>query len=174
MKLPLRYFGHPDLRAQAKPIAEITPDIIQFAMDLIESMIAYNGVGFAAPQGGRRIRIFAFRDETLLPNGDYHLGEPKIAINPILSNPSKETQTAQEGCVSVPGVYPEVTRPLKIRIEYLNLKGEKVIEDLEGHRARVVMHENDHLNGVLHIDRITPRERKKIQDILQDIKRRYS
>ena len=62
----------------------------------------------------------------------------------------------------------------KITIEYLNLKGEKIVEHLEGHRARVVMHENDHLNGVLHIDRMAPRERKKILAQLQEIKRKYS
>ena len=174
MKLPLRYFGHPDLRAQAKPVAEITPDIIQFVMDMIEAMVEHNGVGLAAPQVGRRVRIFVFRDEILLPSGDYHLGEPKVAINPVLSNPSKETETAREGCLSVPGVYPEVVRPSKITIEYLNLKGEKIVEHLEGHRARVVMHENDHLNGVLHIDRMAPRERKKILAQLQEIKRKYS
>ena len=174
MKLALRYFGHPDLRAHAKPIDEITPEIIQLVMDMIESMIEYNGVGLAAPQIGRRLRLFVFRDEILLPDGNYDLSEPKVAINPVLSNASKETETAMEGCLSVPGVHPKVTRPKKIRIEYLNLKGEKVVEDLEGHKARVVMHENDHLNGVLHIDRMLPRDRKKIQEQLQEIKKKYS
>lgn len=174
MKLPLRYFGHPDLRAQAKPVVTITLEIIQFIHDLIESMIAYNGVGLAAPQVGQRLRIFVFRDETLLADGNYHLGEPKVAINPILSHPSKETDTAVEGCLSVPGIHPAVTRPRKIHVEYLNLQGETIREDLEGHKARVVMHENDHLNGVLHIDRMDPKERKKLIPLLQEIKKKYN
>lgn len=174
MKLPLRYFGHPDLRAQAKPIDKITPEVIEFVENLIESMIAYNGVGLASPQVGKRWRIFVFREEILLPDGNYHLGEPQVAINPQIFNPSKEMEIQAEGCLSVPGVYPDVARPVKIEVQYLNLKGEKISEDLEGHKARVFMHENDHLNGVLHIDRMAPRERKKIQDQLQQLKRKYN
>lgn len=174
MRLPLRYFGHPDLRAHTQSVKEITPEIVQLVTDMIESMVAYNGVGLAAPQVGRRLRIFVFRDEVLLSNGEYELGEPKVAINPILSNPSQETETQQEGCLSIPGVFPSVTRPLRTPIAYLNLKGETVIEHLEGHRARVVMHENDHLNGVLSVDRTSAKERKEIQPLLQQIKRKHT
>jgi peptide deformylase len=174
MKLPLRYFGHPDLRARAQEVEEITPDVVEFVADLIEAMVHYGGVGLAATQVGRRLRIFAFRSETLMPDGNYHLGEPEIAINPILSNPSKEAETAREGCLSLPGLYPPVKRPKNITVEYLNLKGEKIVEHAEGHRARVYMHENDHLNGVLSIDRIEARERQKLQPLLAQIKKKYN
>lgn len=174
MKLPLRYFGHPDLRAHAKSVKEITAEVIELVTNMIESMVAYNGIGLAAPQVGRRLRVFVFRDETLLPNGEYELSAPKVAINPILSNPSEELETQQEGCLSIPGIFATVTRPLRITIEYLNLQGETVIEHLEGHRARVVMHENDHLNGVLSVDRVNAKERKEIQPLLQQIKKKYN
>lgn len=174
MKLPLRYFGHPDLRAKADPIQEITPEIVKLAQDMIETMIANNGVGLAANQIGRRLRIFVRRFEGFSPEGKYYLGEPEVIINPTLSNPSKEIEEQAEGCLSIPGVHAKVPRPKSIHLRYQNLKGEWIDEDLDDFLARNAMHENDHLNGVLYIDRISDKDRKRLDPILRAIKQKYN
>ena len=174
MKLPIRYYGHPDLRAKADPVQEITHDIVKLAQDMIETMIANNGVGLAGPQVGRRLRIFVRRFEGFTPEGEYYLGEPEVIINPVLSNPSKELVEMAEGCISVPGLHVKVTRPKKIHIRYQNLAGEWKEEHLEDFLARCTMHENDHLNGVLHIDRIATRDRNKIEPLLRAIKAKHN
>jgi len=173
MKLPLRYFGHPDLRAKASPIQEITPEIITLAQDMIETMLAHNGVGVAGPQVGRLLRIFVRRFEGIGPTGEYYLGEPEVIINPTLTSPSDETDTMAEGCLSVPGLHVKVTRPKRIHLRYQKLTGEWIDEDLTDFLARNAMHENDHLNGVLHIDRASPPERKRIEPMLRTLKQKY-
>lgn len=173
MKLPIRYYGDPVLRAKAVAIDEITPEIRQLAKDMIETMIVSNGVGLAAPQIGKLLRMYIFRDEWLNPDGHYELGSPQVVINPVLSSPSKEMETMLEGCLSLPNLHIKVTRPKKIHIRYQNLEGEFIENALEGFLARVNMHENDHLNGVLHIDRALPKDRKAIEAQLQQIKQKH-
>ena len=172
--LKIRYYGDPVLRAKALPIAEITPEILQLAQEMIEAMIAYNGVGLAAPQIGKLLRIYVYRDERVKSDGEYELGDPEVVINPVLSKPSKESETMLEGCISLPGLRVNVSRPKKVHIRYQNLKGEFVEKALEDFCARVNMHENDHLNGVLHIDRVSPKERKALEVPLQKMKKKYS
>jgi peptide deformylase len=174
MRLPLRYYGDPILRAKAKPVENITPEIIQLAEDMIETMIACNGVGLAAPQIGQSIRLYVCRDEIKNFEGEYFLGEPKVMINPTLSNPSSETASEVEGCLSIPKVHLSVERPKKIHIRYQNLQGEFREEGFTDFFARVNMHENDHLNGVLHIDRASLEDRKKVETALREIKKKYS
>lgn len=171
-KLELRRYDDPILRKKAAPVDEITPEIIRLAEDMIETMLASNGVGLAGPQVGQLLRIFIIRDEKI-DDGDYVLGAPEVIINPTLSNPSEEKVSMVEGCLSLPGLYVEVIRPKKIHIRYLNLKGEWIEEKLDEFRARVTMHENDHLNGVLTIDRIDKRKRKMVEPNLLAIKKKY-
>lgn len=174
MKLPIRYYGHPDLRAKARPIEKITPEIIQLAEDMVETMIAYNGIGLAGPQVGKLLRIFIRRDEILMADGRYSLGSPEVIINPTISSPSKETEVMLEGCLSLPNLHVEVERPKKIHIRYQNLKGGWIEEDRDDFLARVSMHENDHLNGVLHIDRASSSERKRIDPQLRALKKKLA
>jgi len=173
MKLPICYYDDEVLRRQALPIEEITPEIVKLAEDMIETMIESNGVGLAGPQVGKLLRIFIIRDERMNEQGEYFLGQPEVIINPALSKPSKEKETMLEGCISLPGLHIEVARPQSIHVRYQNLKGEWIEEHLSDFRARVVMHENDHLNGVLTIDRMDKRERKKIESHLLAIKKKY-
>jgi peptide deformylase len=122
---------------------------------------------------GRLLRIFIIREEMTNSAGEYVLGTPEVIINPILSNPSQEKVSMVEGCLSLPGLYLEVIRPKKIHIRYMNLKGEWLEEDLDAFRARVTMHENDHLNGVLTIDRVDKKKRKAIEPNLFAIKKKF-
>jgi peptide deformylase len=173
VKLKIHYYGDPILRTKALPIPEITPEILQLAQEMIEAMIEHNGVGLAAPQIGKLLRIYVFREEKLRADGHYELGEPEVVINPVLSKPSKESESMLEGCLSVPGLRVNVVRPKKVHIRYQNLKGEFVEKELTDFCARVNMHENDHLNGVLHIDRADPKERKELESVLQKLKKKY-
>ena len=173
MKLPIRYYGDSILRMKTELIAEITPEIVQLAHDMVDTMVAHNGVGLAGPQIGKLLRIYVFRDEWLNPSGHYELGHPQIVLNSTLSNPSKETEEMLEGCLSVPGLHVKVKRPKKIHIRFQTLEGEWIEKDLEDFLARVNMHENDHLNGVLHIDRASPKDRKAMEPILQKIKQKH-
>lgn len=174
-KLEIRYYGHPDLRAKAKPIEEVTPEIAQICQEMLHKMLSLdNCIGFAGPQLGIILRIFVIREEKFLPDNKYYFGEPEVIINPVLTNPSKETVSMLEGCMSLPGLHVPVTRPKKIHVRYQNIKGEFIEEDLDDFRARMFMHENDHLNGVLHVDRMDPKERKQIEPTLRAMKQKYN
>lgn len=174
-KLPLRYYGHPDLRVKAKPVEALTPEIVQICEDMLATMVSMdNCIGFAGPQLGILLRIFVIREEKFLPDNKYYFGEPEVIINPVLTNPSVETESMLEGCMSLPGLHVEVRRPKSIHVRYQNIKGEFIEEELTEFRARMFMHENDHLNGVLHIDRMDPKERKKIEPELRAMKQKYN
>ncbi len=172
MKLPLRCYGDPVLRKKAEPVAAITPEIIQLAHDMIETMMANNGVGLAAPQVGHSLRLYVFCDEILNEEGHAELGAPQVAINPVLSHPSKEMEESMEGCLSIPGIRVHVSRPRSIHIRYQNLEGKWIEQELAGFVARVNMHENDHLNGVLHIDRTSAEEKRQVASRLRAMEKK--
>lgn len=170
MVLSLFYYDHPILRKKSQPIELINDEIKKFAQDMVASMIHYNGVGLAAPQVGKSIRLIVIRDEFVNEDGEFRLGPPEILINPILSSPSKEMEKMAEGCLSIPGIHAEVERPTKIKVKYLTLDNQTIEEEPIGFRARVIMHENDHLNGVLYVDRVSSDERIKIESSLKELK----
>lgn len=173
--LPIRYYGHPDLRKKAKPVEKITPEIERTCERMLAKMLSMeNCIGFAGPQLGIGLRIFVIREEKSLPDDKYYLGEPEVIINPVLSSPSEEMVSMVEGCMSLPNLHVEVIRPQSIHVRYQNLLGEIIEEDLTDFRARMFMHENDHLNGVLHIDRMDPKARKQIEPLLREMKQKYN
>ncbi|HSX27082.1 MAG TPA: peptide deformylase [Chlamydiales bacterium] len=174
MKLTILYYGHPALRKRAAPIAEITPEIIQLANDMIETVLAVNGIGLAATQVGQFHRMFILREEVLNADGQYSLGAPEVIINPEITPSKGEMEAMLEGCISLPRLHIEVTRPKKIHIRYQNLKGDWIEETLDSFRGRQMMHENDHLNGVLTIDRMDLKERRRIEPYLLAIKKKYN
>jgi len=134
------------LRKIAKKVEKIDDEI----RDLAEKMRAEvagdkNAVGLAAPQIGRSVRVIVAT-----------IGKNEIVmINPEIKSFSAECETAEEGCLSLPGQFFPVSRAKKITVEFLNLDGQKIILPLKDFDARVVQHEIDHLNGVLFIDRIS-------------------
>lgn len=173
MKLGYRYYGDPILRAKAKEVTEITDEVRKIVADMLETMKTGSpGWGLAAPQVGHSVRIFISCCPDSREESVDHYGPYQVYINPKLSNPSQEIRIHPEGCFSVPKVYPDVARPAGITIEAMGLDGKLFKKELWGWQARVIMHENDHLNGVLHIDRISPRERRKFEPLLRDIKKR--
>ncbi len=174
MKRPLVYYGNPLLRARSQPVETIDDELRALVADMIETLDGLRGAGLAAVQIGVLRRIFIIRPYVQQPSGRYVPGPVEVYINPVLSDPSSEEETAEEGCLSIPGLHAEVTRPLGITIEALDLDGKKIHKKIWGYTTRMLMHENDHLNGVLYIDRLTPPQRQWIKPQLKKIEKRFS
>lgn len=138
----IRTDGDEILRKKCKVVNEITPAILTLLDDMAETMYEAEGVGLAAPQVGILKRIVVID----VGNGIIEL------INPEIIEVEGE-QIGPEGCLSIPGVVGEVTRPLKVKVKTLNRKGEEVILEGEGLLARAFSHETDHLNGILFTDK---------------------
>ncbi len=176
---PLRYFDDPVLRKQSEPVEKITDEIKQLVADLIETCAHHNGAGLSACQIGICLRIFILHNYLPLPDGTWALSAPLVFINPKILSASQEVESDSEGCLSIPHFREWVERPIKLTIEALNLKGERFVEVFEGRteierlNARVRFHENDHLNGVLFIDRLPPKVRKRIEPQLRLINTNY-
>lgn len=175
MILQIRYYGDPILRETSKEVSEFTPEIKQFIEDMITTLDSTsNGVGLSANQVGKLWRIFVIRPEIKTQDGEYVLGPPEVYVNPVLTSPSEEGEVMVEGCLSLPGLHAEVFRPLSITVSALGVNGKPFKEVVSGFKAREIMHENDHLNGKLFIDRLEKNERKRIERELQIMKKKYS
>ncbi|MEI6242556.1 MAG: peptide deformylase [Chlamydiota bacterium] len=173
MILPLRYYGDPVLRKKALFVESITEDVRKLVFNMIETMDAKKGVGLAANQVGVLLKIFIIRPEISNKDGDISLGDPEVYINPILSQPTQETDFFSEGCLSFPGFHLDIERPKGIHIKAMNLEGQWFEEDILGFKAREIMHENDHLHGAFFIDRYKG-SKKAIEPILRKLKKKYS
>ncbi len=141
------------LRRIAEPVHNIDGALAKVAEEMIETMILGKGVGLAGPQVGRLERIFTVK-----------VGEddPVVFINPEITATSPELSSYEEGCLSLPGQYADVDRPAKIQVQAWNLKGRPFTMEATGIWATVIQHELDHLNGVLFVDHLSERKRKKI------------
>lgn len=173
MVLTLKYYNNPCLRKKCSEV-EITDEVKAFAEELKETMLVNNGIGLAAPQVGVPWRIFigALGDDD---EGESIFIPPKAYINPKITYYSKETRIMNEGCMSIPGLYLDVKRPSVISIEAYDEKGEYFkLEKVSGWRARNLQHEFDHLDGVLHIDRLPERKRRSIEKQLEQLDRKYN
>ncbi|NGY96084.1 MULTISPECIES: peptide deformylase [unclassified Neochlamydia] len=175
MILQLAYYGDPILRKKTETIKEINSDLRQLAANMLDTMYAEKGIGLAGPQVRQSIAIFVtcvptyINDETSLP------GVERIFINPKILSYSEESDTLPEGCLSIPKVSGLVTRPLKIVVQAMDLDAKTFTEEFVGYEARCILHENDHLNGKLFIDRMASRtDRQNIESKLREIKRKYS
>jgi len=170
--LPLAYYGDSILRRKGDPIVEITEDIRRLAEEMIDTMEASNGMGLAAPQVHHSIRLFVIRTPIETDKDKIEYGDINVFINPVLSMPDAETWKASEGCLSIPTLRAEVERPRGITVEYTTLEDEKVQERVSGWHARVIMHEYDHIDGLLFIDRLNKQELDKITPFLQNLEKR--
>ncbi|MEM1026675.1 MAG: peptide deformylase [Planctomycetota bacterium] len=147
-KLSIVHHPHPVLRQRAEPV-ELTDEVCAVALRMVELMHEADGVGLAAPQVGLPWRLFVANWEG--PGGIDH-----VFLNPELSEPTRDTGPHEEGCLSLPDIRAEITRPLGITVTATNLNGERIsMTDDGGLAARVWQHEFDHLDGVLILDRMT-------------------
>ncbi|MFN0064972.1 MAG: peptide deformylase [Chlamydiales bacterium] len=172
MKYQLRYFGDPVLRQKAAPVEEITDEIRELVQEMIVIMKESDGIGIAAPQVGvlKRLFVSICYDEK---EGQLIYGAPYVYINPKLTNPSETMVEMNEGCLSIPKISAAVLRPLSVEVEAMDLEGNIFRKECYGYFARHIMHENDHLNGVLYIDRIKGKRRTALEPELRRIKQQY-
>lgn len=160
-------FPHPTLRHKSKLLKRVDAELKSLVRQMFELMYAARGVGLAANQVHLPVRLFVANLE-----GEAGKGEELVFINPVLSHP-KGSEEADEGCLSLPGLYGRVIRPKQTRVAAYNLAGEEVNMALDGLLARVVQHETDHLDGVLFIDRLSSTARMDAEPEIQGIAAQY-
>ena len=158
-KLQILTLGDPRLRSTCAPVTHFDAELQTLADDMLETMHAAPGVGLAAPQVGRLIRMFVFDD------GDETSG---ALCNPTIVWRSEEVAEAEEGCLSIPGQYFPVERHVAVKVEAFGVTGAAATFDAEGFLARIFQHEIDHLDGILFIDRLSPDLRREAQRALMD------
>ncbi|HEX6791327.1 MAG TPA: peptide deformylase [Candidatus Krumholzibacteria bacterium] len=164
--LKLRYYGDPILRRRANDVRVFDETLVKTADDMLEAMEREEGVGLAAPQVGLDLRLLvalAMREP-----GDED-AEPVAMVNPEILDRSRDTWVYEEGCLSIPGIRGDVTRPLTIRVRYRDVKGNEHTLEAEGMFARILQHEIDHLDGKLFIDYLSTAEKTLIKTKLRNI-----
>ena len=152
---PVMKMGEPVLLDKAMPVEAFgTPELRKFVADMWETMEAEGGIGIAAPQVGASLQIVCFgnkKSEEAV--GEMHVPQT-VLINPVVEPVGDEVASIWEGCLSVPGMRGRVTRPADVRYSGYDLEGERIERTVEGMHARVVLHEVDHLHGILYPMRI--------------------
>jgi len=171
MILPIVAYGTPVLREETNEIEKDYPDLDILLKNMFETMYASKGVGLAAPQIGKAIRLFIVDASGFNDEGEYpELADFKrIYINPIIVEESGKEWKFEEGCLSIPGIREDVSRKSVVTVEYYNENFELVEETLDGIAARVVQHEYDHIEAVLFTDLINPLRKRLIKGKLNDI-----
>ena len=160
---------HPDprLKKRCDPVTEVTDALREAAADMLQTMYDAPGVGLAAPQIGLMQRILVMdcvKDPEAPPR-------PMVLMNPEVTWASEALNTYEEGCLSIPDQYAEVTRPAEVRVRWMDLDGRMQEEQFGGLWATCVQHEIDHLNGKLFIDYLTPLKRQLITRKMEKLKR---
>ena len=169
MILPIVAYGHPTLRKVAEEIEADYPGLDELIENMYETMYASSGVGLAAPQINKSIRLFiidatAFEDE--YPEAkDFK----KVFINPYILEESGEEWSFNEGCLSVPTIREDIIRKPKIVIEYHDRDFNLIEETYEGVLARIIQHEYDHIEGTIFVERVSPLRKMLLKRKLQDI-----
>jgi len=146
----------PKLKLVSKPVERVDDALRALMDDMLETMYAAPGIGLAAIQIGEPVRVIVM---DLAREGEEPA--PRHFVNPEVVWASEETAPYEEGCLSVPEIYDEVERPARVKIRYLNYRGEEIVEDCEGLYAVCIQHEMDHLNGVLFIDHLSRLKRDR-------------
>ncbi|MBC7363936.1 MAG: peptide deformylase [Candidatus Aminicenantes bacterium] len=153
--------GHPTLEQKALPVENINSEIVELAKNMVETMHQAPGIGLAAPQVNRSLRLITVD----LSVGE-HPDQLIIMINPEIVDREGEL-LGEEGCLSVPGIYENVLRPARIQVRGYDLDGREIVLEAEDLLARVFCHEIDHLEGKLFIDRLSPLKRHLIRNRLK-------
>ena len=151
------------LRKKAEPAdLDKKDELKKLVADLWDTLAESEGCGLAAPQIGESVRVVVVDGDVMTDVYDYLKGFKRTFINPVVLEVSDEKTTYNEGCLSVPGIYCDVLRPKKIKVEYYDENLEKKVEEFDNFAARMVQHEFSHLDGVLFTDLVAPIRRKMI------------
>jgi len=175
MILPVVAYGMPVLRKKGKEITPDYPRLQELIDNMFETMYASDGVGLAAPQIDKSIRLFVIDAEPFSNIDDINEKEKenlkgqRVFINPTILEESGEEWNFTEGCLSIPGINEDVKRKEKIKIEYYDRDFNKHAEEIDGLLARVIQHEYDHIEGVLFTDYLSPLKKRLLKRKLENI-----
>lgn len=168
MILPIYIYGQTVLRKESADIEKDYPNLKELLANMFETMEESNGVGLAAPQIGLNIRVVVIDLDVLSEDFPEYKGFKKGFINPhIIEYDETNTESLEEGCLSLPGIQEKVTRPTRIHVQYLDEDLNEHDEWVEGYLARVMQHEFDHLDAKMFIDRISPLRKQLIKSKLK-------
>lgn len=169
MLLPIVVYGHPVLRKIAEDIPADFPDLDKFLKDMFQTMDEADGVGLAAPQVGKSIRIFVVDGNAFAETDPECAGFRKAFINAHIIERSGEEINRNEGCLSIPGIHEDVKRKNKIRIAYRDENGNEKDEEYEGIKAWIIQHEYDHLEGILFTDHLSSLKKRLLRNKFNNI-----
>jgi peptide deformylase len=161
--LELLYYPDPRLRQKATPVGEIDDEVKERLSAMVEILHRAQGIGLAATQVGWMVRLCLVN-----PSGEE--GRHEVLINPEIFE-EEGRAVSEEGCLSLPGIYADVTRPETVRVRYLDLEGNPHEREADGILATVIQHEVDHLDGILFITKISPADRLRIKKQLTSLER---
>ncbi len=161
--LEIRLFGDPVLRQEAREVTDFDDRLARLARDMHETMAGAEGVGLAANQVGILKRLFTWG----VGEEDDEWGS---VVNPVLLDASEELQEGDEGCLSFPGLFYPLDRPLRVAVGFRDLEGDDRTVQLEGLLARIWLHEMDHLNGILFIDHLARHDRRSAMKEMRRIR----
>ena len=164
-ELNIIHWPDPRLLKVSQPVTEFTPALREFAFRMLELMRQAKGVGLAAPQVGKNIRMFVMN-----PTGEP--GDDRVYVNPVLSDPEAD-EDAEEGCLSLPNITSQINRSKAMRMQAQDLEGKSFEQTESGFVARVWQHEFDHLNGILIIDRMGVVDKLKYRKTLRELQEKY-
>jgi peptide deformylase len=153
-------FPDPRLRTKAKPVADVDDNIRQIIANMFDTMYAAPGIGLAATQ-------VDIHQQIIVMDISEDKNEPLVFINPVITVQDESLDTYDEGCLSVPGFYESVERPIGIKIEALDQYGDPFVMEPEGLLAVCIQHEIDHLNGKLFVDYLSNMKRQRIRKKLE-------
>ena len=171
MIYPIVIYGSQILRNESEDITPDYPELKKLIEDMWTTLAEAEGVGLAAPQIGKNIRLFIV-DCTPWGEDDPSLADyRKVFINPEIYEESEETSLFEEGCLSLPGLHENVRRPVSIRMRYLDENFVEHDEEFTGKPTRVIQHEYDHIEGMVFTDHLSPLRRNLIKNKLQKMAR---
>jgi peptide deformylase len=170
---PVYLLGNPELRRSTERVEKNDPSIQDLIDDMIDTMHAASGIGLAAPQIGRSERIFVVDisplEKDFEESGKSMPRQPMVFVNAIVDHSGVDESEYDEGCLSIPDIHEEVTRPDKIVISFLDRDFAPQTAEFDGMLARVIQHEYDHVEGVLFLDHISPLRRRLLKRRLKEI-----
>jgi peptide deformylase len=169
MIYPIVVYGHSILKKVAVDIDNNYPGLPKFIEDMFDTMYHSEGMGLAAPQIGKSIRLFVIDGNPIAEDEPELSGFRKVFINAHIVEKCGELLPMNEGCLSIPKLREEVKRESHIRIKYYDEKWQFHDEVFDGYKARIIQHEYDHLDGILFVDRLNPLRKKLLKGKLADI-----
>lgn len=171
MILPIYIYGNPVLRKQAQDITPDYPDLQALIENMFETLTESDGIGLAAPQIGLDIRLVVIDLDVLSEDFPEYKDFKKVYINPHIVEYDTDglKETMEEGCLSLPGIHENVTRPKRIHVTYQDADFNMHDEWVDGYLARVMQHEFDHLDGTMFVDRLSPMRKQLIRNKLKSL-----